>query len=78
MKHTHKHTKPQPSWLLQGLMIRAGLYDPLPPVAKREGSGYADSKTMVVDRALYKHMTNWASKAWAKAKAAFVYDPDRT
>lgn len=74
MKHTHKHTKPKPSWLLQGLMIRAGLYDPLPPVAKREGGGYA--------RPLHPLPSDggksWLQRAWAKAKAAFVYDPDRT
>ena len=69
MKHTYKHTKPQPSWLLQGLMIRAGLYDPLPPVPQVEGSGYA--KVMAITQPLYKRM-------WDKFKAAFVYDPDRT
>ena len=76
MKHTHKHTKPQPSWLLQGLMIRAGLYDPLPPVAsKREGSGYTKPAAYPENtESLYQ----WAKAVWLKTKAAFVYDPDRT
>ena len=66
MKHTYKHTKPRPSWLLQGLMIRAGLYDPLPPVAP---------SVQNLPRAATK---GWFSRIWDKAKAAFVYDPDRT
>lgn len=67
----HKHTKPQPSWLLQGLMIRAGLYDPLPPVKRATVSSPAFA-------APYGKPTSWLQRAWAKAKAAFVYDPDRT
>ncbi|ASJ79308.1 DNA primase [Curvibacter phage P26059B] len=72
MKHTYKHTKPQPSWLLQGLMIRAGLYDPLPPVAK---SHAVPHEMPLITRQLGK---SWLQRAWAKAKAAFVYDPART
>ena len=76
MKSKYKHTKPQPSWLLQGLMIRAGLYDPLPPVASTMQTTTGRLPTQpVFARQLGK---SWLSQAWAKAKAAFVYDPDRT
>ena len=67
----HKHTKPQPSWLLQGLMIRAGLYDPLPPVERLPVRHPAFA-------APYGKPQSWLQRAWAKAKAAFAYDPDRT
>ena len=72
MKHTYKHTKPQPSWLLQGLMIRAGLYDPLPPVPPIK----INSDSFPFNQA--DGGKSWLQRAWAKAKAAFVYDPDRT
>ena len=71
MKHAYKHTKPQPSWLLQGLMIRAGLYDPLPPVERLPISNPAFA-------APYGKHKAWFIKVWDKVKAALVYDPDRT
>lgn len=71
MKHAYKHTKPQPSWLLQGLMIRAGLYDPLPPVPP--------IKTSIPSFPVNPRDggKSWLANLWTKAKAAFVYDPDR-
>ena len=66
MKHTYKHTKPQSSWLLQGLMIRAGLYDPLPPVPQK-----------LTAKERKAEESRWRER-WNQIKAAFVYDPDRT
>ena len=56
--------KPTVSWLMQGLMIRAGLYDPLPAV---EGSGYA--QPVLTGQPVKR---NWFSRAWNKAKAVFA------
>lgn len=53
-----------PSSLLIGLMIRAGLYDPLPAV---EGSGYA--QPVLTGQPVKR---NWFSRAWNKAKAVFA------
>lgn len=50
-----------PSWLMQGLMIRAGLYDPLPMLA---GVDYARPLPN-------KGGKSWFSKAWDKAKSLF-------
>lgn len=71
----HKHTKPQPSWLLQGLMIRAGLYDPLPPVPPAQVAAVKSGAYAHAARSAGK---SWIKKAYDKFKAAFVYDPDRT
>jgi hypothetical protein len=47
-------------------MIRAGLYDPLPPVPQKPT--FKERKTE----------ERWWRKRWEQLKAAFVYDPDRT
>lgn len=54
-----------PSSLWIGLMIRAGLYDPLPTFG---GSGYAGENVQNIRRAKSK---GWFSKAWNKAKSLF-------
>lgn len=52
--------KAYPSWLFMGLMIRAGLYDPLPTVPSTLAARGLPVKT------------NWFSRAWDKAKAVFA------
>jgi hypothetical protein len=47
-------------------MIRAGLYDPLPPVPSK------------LTKAERKAEEKWWRTRWEQIKAAFVYDPDRT
>jgi hypothetical protein len=60
MKHTYKHTKPRPSWLLQGLMIRAGLYDPLPVTHRIQSSAQA------------VRQGNWLTRARGWVKGLFA------
>lgn len=54
-----------PSSLWIGLMIRAGFYDPLPPLT---GNQYAGENIYTTPGAKSK---SWLSNAWAKAKRWF-------
>jgi hypothetical protein len=47
-------------------MIRAGLYDPLPPVPQK-----------LTAKERKAEESRWRER-WNQIKAAFVYDPDRT
>ena len=59
-KDTFVNVLGTPSFLFMGLMMRAGLYDPLPP-----------SKLPVLKLEAGVHDKSWLANAWAKAKRWF-------
>ena len=62
--HTKVTIKAFPSWLFMGLMIRAGLYDPLPPVKPTDRKIPTTPYLRPADK-------SWFGKAWSSVKRLF-------
>ncbi len=62
-KINHVKLLPTPSFLFMGLMMKAGLYDPLPPV---------DRLPLPPSSAMRQSGKSWLTRAWARAKGLFA------